>query len=189
MNVIAIYSSAPQSGKSTVANYLCETYGFERRPFAAILKQMLRPLYTALGYSEYDIEGFETVNKQTVIQPIGKTPRFLMQKLGTEWGRNMVSETVWLDAWRLSAEKCQAPIVVDDMRFHNELELIRSIGGSTLKLTSDFSRPVSGHASEGALDACKFDFIIGNVKGNIPQLQRDVDRMLFMHNTREAARV
>lgn len=50
-----------------------------------------------------------------------------MQKLGTEWGRQQISENIWLDIVKekLLCATPGVPICVDDVRFKNELELLR----------------------------------------------------------------
>lgn len=52
----------------------------------------------------------------------GATPRSLMQMIGTEWGRQMIREDLWLVLWRAEIEKLHSsqPVVIDDCRFPNE---------------------------------------------------------------------
>ena len=59
----------------------------------------------------------------------GKTPRQAMQTLGTEWGRNLIYDGIWLHAWERAFNKCSTPVVVDDLRFINEAEMIKRLGG------------------------------------------------------------
>jgi hypothetical protein len=56
----------------------------------------------------------------------GKSPRQLLQSLGTDWGRDMVSATIWIDAMqRLIAEQSSDVIIIDDCRFDNEAQMVR----------------------------------------------------------------
>lgn len=52
----------------------------------------------------------------------GATPRSLMQMIGTDWGRKMIREDLWVDLWRraVAATPEDATIVIDDCRFPNE---------------------------------------------------------------------
>jgi hypothetical protein len=63
-------------------------------------------------------------------------------------------------------------VVVDDMRFLNEIELIRSLGGRTLKVTRpSASNTTNSHPSEGALDGLEvFDYWLLN-KGSLEDLK------------------
>lgn len=160
--ITAIYSPAPQSGKSTVANYLVNFYGYRRIPFAGLLKEMMRPLYKAQGYSDEDIHGFETIDKDAELH-IGTTPRRLYQTIGTEWGRNCINESLWIRLWAMQAMDSNCPVVVDDMRFPNEYQAVRALGGKTLKVYNPNMTRLTNHASEGALDNCDFDHTIVNV--------------------------
>jgi putative protein kinase ArgK-like GTPase of G3E family len=69
------------SGKSLAAQEL-ERIGFTRTRFAGSLKDMMR----VLGLTEEEIEGNL---KETACALLGgKTPRYAMQTIGTEWGRS-----------------------------------------------------------------------------------------------------
>jgi hypothetical protein len=55
--------------------------------------------------------------------PEGATPRSLMQMIGTDWGRKMIRDDLWIDMWRrqVAALPASVSVVVDDCRFENEL--------------------------------------------------------------------
>ena len=116
------------SGKSEVAKYLNTQYNFERSAFAWPLKDML----IALGLSEVHIHGSlkETPNK--ILS--GRTPRFAMQTLGTEWGRDVMHPEFWTNIWKRRAiralsESKDARLVVEDVRFPNEAAIVEYLGG------------------------------------------------------------
>lgn len=85
------------------------------------------------------------------------TPRYVLQQLGTEFGRRLYSD-VWIDialrrAMRLASEgrffahDAVALVVITDVRFVNEARRIREAGGAVWRIT----RPgygTSGHGSE-----------------------------------------
>ena len=125
------------SGKSTLAQELVTTLNFIRLPFAKHLKDMLRTFLTNQGLSpEEVIEWIDGNLKETPCPYIeNKTPRFAMQTLGTEWGRDLISQNLWINSWRRSAEvllQKQLKVVCDDVRFKNEGELIQSLGGKLI---------------------------------------------------------
>ncbi len=114
------------AGKSTAAMSLKVQHGFRVRRFAGPLKAMM----SAMGLSHREIEG--DLKEQPCELLGGKTPRYAMQTLGTEWGRNLIDGSIWL---RLAereidlAQKAGENLVFDDCRFENEAELIRRWGG------------------------------------------------------------
>lgn len=137
--VVAL-TGAAGSGKSTAAGYLIRRHGYERVKFAGPLKNMCR----AIGLSEDHIEG--DLKEVPSDMLCGKTPRHLMQALGTELGRNLIGEDFWIRLWlhRVAAAK---RVVVDDCRFPNEAEAVRSLGGVIIKLAGR-GGIAGSHASE-----------------------------------------
>lgn len=68
----------------------------------------------------------------------GRTPRYAMQTLGTEWGRN----TIWGKLWTHRVKtlinlRIQQGfnVVVSDVRFPNEVDLVRELGGVVIGIT------------------------------------------------------
>ena len=72
-------------GKSTVAKIINKLHDYEIISFATPIKDMLRVL--GLGDAELN----DPTIKEIVLDEYGKTPREMMQSLGTEWGRMLVS--------------------------------------------------------------------------------------------------
>lgn len=139
------------SGKSTAAKYLVEHHGFTRVRFAGPLKDMMR----ALGLTEAEIEGDR---KETPCDLLGgKTPRFAMQTIGTEWGRDIVAQDLWIRAFNASLAKVPAgvPVVVDDARFPNEADAIVAAGGVLVRIVRPGAGSgAAGHSSEAHTLPC-----------------------------------
>ena len=118
-------------GKTTLGDMLVEVHGFTRVKFADPLKDMLRTMYENTGLSYDDIERrIEGDLKEVKCDIIGCTPRWAMQTLGTDWGRALIHEDLWV---RLAAERAKSldtDVVFDDVRFDNEAETIRNMGGT-----------------------------------------------------------
>lgn len=91
----------------------------------------------------------------------GATPRYLMQMIGTEWGRNLIDPDIWVKAWLRKVEAIAGPVVVDDCRFPNEEAAIRSIGGTLVRITRPGQPTIktSSHESEAHHIACDFEII------------------------------
>lgn len=130
-------------GKSFAANRF-EEFGYKRMKFASPLKAMLQ----SLGLNQRQIEG--DLKHEPCDLLCGKTPRWAMQTLGTEWGRNLIGQELWLNAFRrdLGALYPTHSVVVDDLRFPNEADLIRSLGGVIVRLYGAHSAIDQSHESE-----------------------------------------
>ena len=129
------------TGKSTLADYLVRAHGFTHLKFADPLKDMLRTFLSCRGLGHDAIERMiEGDLKETPTHYLGgKSPRHAMQTLGTEWGRNCLSKNLWRDAIvdRIRSIRDDEPwcdIVIDDVRFMNEANVILTFGGKVVKL-------------------------------------------------------
>lgn len=141
------------SGKDTVARLLCEQHGFVQIAFADPLRAMLK---AGLGLTDEELHRRDL--KEAPLEWLGKSPRQLLQTLGTEWGRRQVHPHLWLElaARRIAQIKASSPclhiagIVVSDVRFDNEADFIRAQGGQVWHLHRDVA-PVAEHASESGV--------------------------------------
>lgn len=177
--LIALYSPAAQSGKSTVAGFLTE-HGYYTIPFAAPLKRMVRTFLIQLGYGPADIDYYLRDNKEAVIPGIKTTPRHILRTLGTEWGRQCIHPEVWLQCWEQTATrylKSGIPVVCDDCRFQNEADLIRSLGGQLWRIDRPGTERGTNHASEGGLDDYAFDHYVLN-NGSLTDLYSEINLLL-----------
>lgn len=156
--LIALNSPLPGSGKSTLARHLVEEHGFQRIPFAQVLKDMTVVLLKALGYGEERAQELVSTDKAYPLPELdGVTPRHIMQTLGTNWGRKLVHPDVWVRAWMGRARTALhlgGSVVVDDMRFPNELGAVVELGGTPLRVVRPglIRGPEADHESEGRLD-------------------------------------
>lgn len=141
---IIAFTGLAGAGKSTAAFHLVAHRGFERVRFAGPLKAMM----AALGLTHEQIEGRE---KETPCDLLGgKTPRYAMQTIGTEWGRDLIANDLWVRAWKAAVAAIPAgvPVVVDDCRFPNEAEAVQAAGGILVRVDRPGAGTASIHASE-----------------------------------------
>jgi hypothetical protein len=117
-----------EEGKSTIARILEERFKLSVVKFAGPLKDMLR----AIGLDESELEGSKKLLPCDKLG--GQTPRHAMQTLGTEWGRCLVSDTLWTGLWRIRAAEAPTGAVADDLRFLNEEAAIRDAGGLIIRV-------------------------------------------------------
>lgn len=153
-----------QSGKSTLAGEfrrLVEFRGrkYAEKPFAGPLKRML----ASIGVEISDL----SKNVPVPFLDGRITPRIMIQTLGTEWGRSLFPD-LWLRVWQHELDDGANVVTVPDVRFDNEAELIRSMGGTivhvTRKPTADMLA-VPAHASEAGITRAKGDIIFRNDRG------------------------
>lgn len=128
------------AGKSTAAGELIVRHRFVHHPLAGPLKDMLE----ALGLSDHQLNG--SLKEVPCDLLMGKTPRHAMKTLGIEWGRDWIGDDFWLNAWREGLPVGQ-PVVVDDVRFENEAQAIRDLGGVVIEIKRPGLEP-SDHRSE-----------------------------------------
>lgn len=161
------------SGKSEVANHLVQNHGFLRIKFAGPLKDMMR----ALGLSEHEIEG--DLKEKPCDLLCGKSPRYAMQTIGTEWGRDIIDPNLWVSAWRAAVERtpANACIVADDVRFPNEAETMRSMTphAAIVRVHRESAKRPASHSSETY--AFPVDFVLSN-DSSLEALYSKVDRIL-----------
>lgn len=160
-----------RSGKSEIRKYLVRTYGFTVIPMAKPLKDMLQ---VGLGLTDEEVSGSL---KEVPCEALGdQTPRHAMQTLGTEWGRMMIHDKLWVSRWKVNALEATSDVVADDVRFQNESDAIRDLGGKILRVTRPGSK-ATAHPSEQALEDLTVDCSIWNA-GTLADLHRSVDRAL-----------
>lgn len=151
--LIGLAAHAPGSGKTSAALVL-EERNFARLPMAQPVKDMARQLLLSLGLPLDAINNHLYNDRSAVIEPLGVTGRHLLQTLGTEWGRQCIHPEIWLRCWEARVRVWRSGannIVVDDIRFPDEADLVRRLGGEMWLITRPGYTDSSGHASEGGL--------------------------------------
>ncbi len=159
-----------RSGKDTVARHLCEHHGFLAFSWADPIKAMLR----TMGVPEEHLTG---ERKEELVPGLGVSGRHLMQTLGTEWGRDLISRDLWVFALQHSqafqGAMERSPVVIPDCRFANEAQAVRALGGQVWAIV----RPglvSDGHASELGLPSDEVDRFLCN-DSTIENLCRQAD--------------
>jgi len=140
------------SGKDTAALALL-SQGYQNVKFAGALKDMLRTLLTYQGLESHIVERMVEGDLKEVPTPFlgEQEPRFAMQTLGTEWGRNLIAPDLWVGtAIRRAGDR---DTVITDVRFPNEMAAVVAAGGVCFGITADWIKPVRGeHESEALID-------------------------------------
>jgi hypothetical protein len=177
-------SGYAQSGKDTLGAVLVSNYGFTRFAFADALKEVVYRLNPFIQWEILvDSAGPYTKHQrvQDVVDAHGwemakRIPevRRLLQVMGTEAGRQVLGDNIWVDTVLNQINGRDA--VITDCRFPNEAEAVKARGGYVVRVTRPGVEAVNAHPSETALDDYPFDCIVNN-NGSLSYLEIVVSNM------------
>lgn len=179
MILLAMYGKA-RSGKDTAADYLAKELGLYKYAFAEPLKTMLKSVFG---------DHFHEGDRSGICPETGKSYREMMQTLGTEWGREMMTEDVWINLvqkkWEWVKDGCPVEtnlgtmrsfefgghgtygMILSDLRFDSEAEWVKSQGGIVIEIKrcdEPTREPVgvAGHVSEAGIRDSLIDLLVVN---------------------------
>jgi len=104
------------------------------------------------------------------------SPRYLAQTLGTEWGRDIIDQHIWLKIAQQKFARVNTTarmesgrimglgMIIPDVRFNNEAQWIKTAGGLLLQVERPGQEIISenSHASEAGIDPALVDHVIVN---------------------------
>jgi len=146
------------SGKTTLAEAMVQ-YGWVHDSFAAPIRRFLCILF---DIDQLDLEAIKEAPQRALG---GRTPRQVMQLLGTEWMRAYCGQDVWLNALRAriaSTIGAGRNVVISDVRFENEAKFIRDLGGVVVWLERSAVCGIDEHVSERGFPPHLIDHFIEN---------------------------
>lgn len=187
------------SGKDSVADYMVEGLGWKKLFMSQFLLEAMLKLNPVIWVPFSFPEALESEtwgnagsweNYRSLFDDYGyeKTKelpevRKFLQVLGTEVGREMFGENVWVDMVFTKAREYQDAgfnVVVTGIRFPNELVAIESRENNGVSVWVD--RPgvgaVNSHSSDNSLGPNDFDLILNNA-GTLGDLPHIVDEFLM----------
>lgn len=146
-------------GKDEVAKYLVANHGYTRVSFADAMREdlyRLDPVVVSDPNLGMTWEGHDgPVRLREVVNRFGwdvakrrcQEIRRLLQVYGTEVGREGFGDNVWVE--RAVAKVRQSEkVVITDVRFQNEVDAVREMGGCVVRIVRPDHGPINGHASE-----------------------------------------
>ena len=163
-NLIGL-SGYAQSGKDTVAGILAREYGYERIAFADPIKDLLYKVNPIIRQDDFgtqtlqnvvDEQGWEMAKRWDEV-------RRLLQDLGVG-AREVFGSNFWIDI-ALAKAKQEHKVVITDVRFKNEAQMITIAGGELWRVERPHTGPVNSHISETELDNHPMDRRIYNSSG------------------------
>lgn len=199
---LGIAADKPGAGKDTVADILIKNHGFEKQSFGALVKEEIA-LFQRLGIPPeampHHLWLWWNAKKchpySTYAKPTDEIERELMQWWGTDWRREE-NPDYWVEMlFKFGASQLPELLVINDVRFENEFDRIRKIGGRIIAVTCPYSRygyteRITTHPSEGLIERMgseQFDFHINN-SGTIEDLEAQVADMMKALNYGPALR-
>jgi hypothetical protein len=152
-------SGYARSGKDTVAKYLVEHHSFERVAFADPIRNLLWDMDPLLK-DGFHLQGVVNAYGWEIAKTKFPEVRRLLQELGVG-ARKHIDEEIWvIKALRTMSE--DKNYVVTDVRFKNEANQIKMIGGQIWRVERTGVEAVNSHISEHDMDNWEFDAYVHN---------------------------
>lgn len=158
ITVIGI-SGKKGAGKTTVGEEVARILGAARVDLADEIKEICARHFSATTEQLY---GTESQKNERL--PCGLTARQVMQRVGKAFRE--IDPNAWLRPFMQEVrenreELDDVPVVVCDVRYPNEVDAIRNMGGVVIRLTrAPFA---DSHETECALDGYEgFDYVLDN---------------------------
>lgn len=85
-----------------------------------------------------------------------------MRTLGTEWGRGLIWQQLWVAAWEADVATLQAAVAADDVRFPDEAAAVRRRGGLLIWIERPGLEADLSHASDVQLGPDDCDLVLVN---------------------------
>lgn len=172
------------NGKDTVGEHLVKKHGYVRIAFADALKDACRCIF---GFTEEQLYGGL---KEEVDEFWQTSPRIILQFVGTELFRDKmleimpwINKNIWVevvkkkmtDIWKTNPN---AKFVITDVRFPNEMDMIKSFNGVTIRVNRpNVNNIVDPHPSEILIDTLPVMFEIENIE-TLNELYSKVDNII-----------
>lgn len=166
-----------RSGKDTAGLFIERAFGIPTVAFADPLKRAAMEMFGISEHMAYGVDGYD---REQIVHPWGISVREMLQKLGTECGREVFFEDFWsrrLEALVNSDEMYAEGYVVTDVRFDNEAEWIKKQGGMVLNIHRPSPEAVRIHTSESGVSLSLIDKVIPNV-GTVKDLHKTLMEVL-----------
>lgn len=148
-----VYAFAgPEGGGKTTAAKMVKDAHLDGDAIVIGFAEPIKHMMLALGVPYKNLYGTQAEKEEPLDVLCGRSARYAMQKLGTEWGRNMIGDDIWVNAWKARVLKTpECTVVADDLRFPNEVKAVKDLDGISVILTRNAAQWVpddSHHPSQ-----------------------------------------
>lgn len=177
MRIIGL-SGYARVGKDSVAAILFG-HGYQRKAFADPLYHALTLLNPHLKYKNeyFPLQDLIAWHGWDNIKEFAPQARELLQRLGTEVGRNTLGEDIWVNT-AMNWLNPDGRYVFTDVRFPNEAKAILARGGFVVRIDRPGFGPANSHISEVGLNDWPCDGHIVN-SGTLADLAVQVEGVLL----------
>ena len=183
------FSGKKGSGKSYFADYLVNNKLFIKLSFASPLKEITKILF---NLSDEDVK--DPIKKELINPKFNASPRELMQWLGTDIMREEFNKkfnysgSIWIDSVKDKIKTLledNKDVVIDDVRFQNEVDMIHSLGGIVINLRNDLDNTLnnstSNHSSENQKLTFNYEFVNDKSYSNTYNIYLNLDLLINKH--------
>ena len=183
------FSGKKGSGKSFFADYLVNNKLFIKLSFASPLKEITKILF---NLSDEDVK--DPIKKELINPKFNASPRELMQWLGTDIMREEFNKkfnysgSIWIDSVKDKVKTLldnNKDVVIDDVRFQNEVDMIHSLGGIVINLHNDLDNTLnnstSTHSSENQKLTFNYEFVNDKSYSNTYDIYLNLDLLINKH--------
>ena len=184
------FSGKKGSGKSYFADYLVNNKLFIKLSFASPLKEITKILF---NLSDEDVK--DPIKKELINPKFNASPRELMQWLGTDIMREEFNKkfnysgSIWIDSVKDKIKTLledNKDVVIDDVRFQNEVDMIHSLGGIVINLHNDLddtlNNSTSTHSSENQKLTFNYEFVNDKSYSNTYDIYLNLDLLFNKHH-------
>lgn len=171
-----------QVGKNTAAAELTRLLSDKQVTSVAFADKLYATayfLYAWAGFKPKDYYEAHPEEKSILLPDIGKSPRQILLDLGTKGIRNCVYNDTWVKCTLLDPPPVDI-LLVTDMRFPNEFNEIKRLGGMCIKIIRPSEPETDDEADIGLAEEDRWDAIVVN-DGSIENLGRRVHREVMLH--------
>jgi hypothetical protein len=159
------------SGKDTFADRFKLYVPCITRAFAEPVKRTCQQLFLLTENQLYDRDEKERVDERW-----GLSPRQMFQHVGTNYVRNQIDTNFFLKHFEFwyKQQPQGTNIIIPDVRFQNEVDLIHRLGGKVVYIYRPF---LSYDEHESELSATQLNHIDCHIEncGTLSQFYRDID--------------
>uniref|UniRef100_A0A6G6ABQ5 Deoxynucleotide monophosphate kinase n=1 Tax=Borely moumouvirus TaxID=2712067 RepID=A0A6G6ABQ5_9VIRU len=175
------------SGKTTFAEYIVKNHGFIEKSFADPLKKACQKLFL---FEDHQIYGTQEQKETPDSRWFNCTPRTALQFVGTELFRDNLDrimpglgKDIFIHHFKIWYERelqrnPDVRVVVSDVRFQNEADFIKSLGGTVIKISRE---PIK----KNLFEKVSSDFVVNqrDTHASEKELQNIKNYDIYVENT------
>lgn len=188
-----------RSGKDVVADRLVTQRGYVKLGMSDALHEAMLAIDPILEDNEDAPRAYRYSEAIAEYGYVGTKARFpearrLLQNLGTEVGRNMIGENVWVNIMARKIDDHRGAghsVVVTGIRFPNEVRMLEELGGRAVWIERPgihaSTEGTAAHASENSVSAADFHDTLLN-DGSLADLEAAADNYAASLATRAKKR-